>query len=75
MGLRYPQVTSLLETAIKQEIDESIESLTMIEFGEQNMTGVKKGMLAKQYFESMGYNHTSLDLVFDRNYRAYSSRG
>lgn len=62
MGLRYPQITSLLENAIKDEVAEQFDGLTMIELGEQNMTGDIDILLAKDYFTERGFIHTSFDI-------------
>jgi hypothetical protein len=62
MGIRYPQIASLLENAVRDEVSQDFTGLTMIELGEQNMTGDTKISLAKNYFSEKGFLHTSFDI-------------
>ncbi len=62
MGIRYPQITGLLEKAVRDEVSQSFAGLTMIELGEQNMTGDTHISLAKDYFLAKGFLHTSFDI-------------
>jgi len=65
MGLRLEYINFINETIALAGLQRT-NRLTMCELGNQrlreNMAGITKAKTGKEYFSSLGYNHTSIDL-------------